>query len=74
MAEEMVTKKEESKDFLEVVISDGIHSVMGKALDLARISSMSDRNLQQFSRAMKDHANTIITYIIKELQSKEYIK
>lgn len=74
MEEEKKEIGKENKDFLEILIEDSLHRVMGKSLDTMRISGMTDRSLAQATRTMKDTTNELITYVIKVLKEKGYIK
>jgi DNA primase len=73
MAEE-IKKKKEIKDYVEAMIDSCLHRTMGRALDLVRISEMSDRSMEQFSRHMKDYVNELETYIITDFKSRGIIK
>ena len=65
---------EENRDFLEVLIDNITHKIMGRALDLARISEMTDRALKQYERSLKDYTNELLTYCMKTLREKGFIK
>ena len=62
------TKKDGSVD-LKAVLTCLMQRFLGKALDYARISGMSDRGFTQFQRSLKDDHYTILGYgttILKE--------
>ena len=65
---------DQSRDFLEVFIDKSLHQAMGKSLDLFRISEISDRSMEQVKRSLKDYYNELITYMVKTLREKDYIK
>lgn len=50
----------EPKLYLDILLKVLIQRCMGRALDEARISSMSDRSLTQFTKTIKDDYYKII--------------
>lgn len=64
----------QDKEFLEVMVDDMGHRIMGKALDTMRTSEMSDRALKQAERTMKDFTNELIIKVIETLKDKGYLK
>jgi hypothetical protein len=77
MDNEMI--KEESKKLLNsedeimFILRKSMEFLMGKAIDLGRVSGMSDRSFQQFTRTMKDETNKTLEFQNKLLQSKGYL-
>lgn len=51
----------EKKLYIDVLLKVLIQRCMGRALDEARISSMSDRSLSQFTKTIKDDFYKIIS-------------
>jgi len=50
-----------------------LEKAMGKALDYARISGMSDRSFEQFERTVKHDFNRIIEQGLELLVEQDYI-
>ena len=70
----MEEQKEVIKDYVHAVVDSSFHRIMGKALDFARMSAMSDRNLVQFTRSLKDYVNELENCLIKDLKERGIIK
>lgn len=62
----------EKKIYLDLFIKFLIQRCIGKALDEARISPMTDRQLNQFSRTVKDEFYKTAEYGSKILESYGY--
>lgn len=62
----------EKKIYLDLFIKFLIQRCIGKALDEARISPMTDRQLNQFSRTIKDEFYKTAEYGSKILESYGY--
>jgi len=62
----------EKKIYLDVLLKVLIQRCMGRALDEARISSMSDRSLAQFTKTVKDDFYKIINDGRKILKEFSY--
>ena len=62
----------EKKIHLDLFIKFLIQRCIGKALDEARISPMTDRQLSQFSRTIKDEFYKTAEYGSKILESHGY--
>lgn len=65
----LIEQAGEKKIVLDIFLSTLIQQLMGKTLDLARISGMSDRSLQQFERTIKNECYKTIgdgSKILKE--------
>jgi len=70
MEDQKRTEEFEIKDGkveLQSLITGLMQRFLGKALDYARISGMSDRSFSQLSRSIKDDAYQIIAFGIKSL-------
>jgi predicted HTH domain antitoxin len=50
-------------DNIKKVVSNALQKFMGRALDLARISEMSDRSFNQFQKSLKDECYNLIDQI-----------
>jgi len=59
---------------LEFTICKAIDWVMGSALDMARMSEMSDRAFKQFERSMKDNASRIKYTILEDLKKDGHLQ
>jgi hypothetical protein len=59
---------------LEFIVRKSLEWVMGSALDLAKISEMSERSYKQFDRTMKDNTNRAIEFTINALKDRGFIK
>lgn len=57
---------------LHVLVKTVIQQCMGKAIDYARVSGMSDRSFQQFERLVKDDFYRIIEYSQKLMNDHGY--
>lgn len=64
-------KKDGSID-LRALQTGIMQKFLGKALDYARISGMSDRNFTQFQRSLKDDMYTLNNYALKILEEAGY--
>lgn len=62
----------ETKFYVDIFVTTLLQQYMGVALDLARISPMSDRQLTQFSRKMKDECYRIAENSAKILKASGY--
>jgi len=51
------------EDNIKRVVSNALQKFMGRALDLARISEMSDRSFNQFQKSLKDECYNLIDQI-----------
>jgi predicted HTH domain antitoxin len=51
------------EDNIKKVVSNALQKFMGRALDLARISEMSDRSFNQFQKSLKDECYNLIDQI-----------
>jgi hypothetical protein len=60
------------KSFIEKSI-ESIIKLMGEALDLARISGMSDRSFNQFRISYKKKCFNVINELIKEAKENKLI-
>jgi len=58
------------EDNIKKVISNALQKFMGKALDLARISEMSDRSFNQFQKSLKDECYNLIDQITVLISKK----
>ena len=67
------TKKDGSID-LEALQTGLMQKFLGKALDYARISGMSDRSFTQFQRSLKDDHYQILGFGLKILADAGYVK
>ena len=65
-------KAGEKKIYLDLFIKFLIQRCIGKALDEARVSPMNDRQLNQFSRTIKDEFYKNAEYGAKILESFGY--
>ena len=77
--EEQKEKELDAMDFskdgkidLKLLLTGIMQRFLGKALDYARISGMSDRSFNQFQRSLKDEHYTILGHGIKILQDNGY--
>jgi hypothetical protein len=59
---------------LDVLLRTLIQRCMGKALDYARISGMTDRSLSQFERSVKDDFYKVIQDGVSILEEFNYLK
>ena len=73
-------KKTEEFDYLkdgkvnlDQLLTGVMQKFLGKALDYARISGMSDRSFSQFQRSIKDDHYTILGYAVKILEDSGHI-
>ncbi len=66
--------EKDNREFLEILLDDVCHKIMGKSLDIMRISGMSDRSLVQATRTIKDYTNELIKFSVQTLKEKDYIK
>lgn len=57
-----------SEDYIKNIITAVMQKFMGKALDYARISGMSDRSFSQFQKSLKDDCYNIIVNSQKILE------
>ena len=57
---------------LRLLLTGIMQRFLGKALDYARISGMSDRSFNQFQRSLKDDHYTILGHGVKILQDNGY--
>ena len=58
---------------LKVLITSLTQKMLGKALDYARISGMSDRSFNQLARNLKDDFYTLNNYAIRILAESGHI-
>jgi len=58
---------------LGFIFKRSLEKAMGKALDYARISGMSDRSFKQFERTVKNDFNRIIEHGVGFLVEQDYI-
>ena len=66
------TKTDGSVD-LRALITGLSQKMLGKALDYARISGMSDRSFTQYSRSLKDEAYQLAGFGLKILEDSGQI-
>ena len=59
---------------LEFIIRKSIEWTMGRALDYAKISEMSERSYKQLDRCLKDDSNRCITYTTNVLREMGFLK
>jgi hypothetical protein len=58
---------------LKFIMTAIMQKFLGKSLDYARISGMSDRSFNQFQRSLKDDHYTILGHGLKMLEDNGYI-
>lgn len=61
------------KPYAEIFIQTSLETMMGKAIDLARISGMADRSFGQFEKTIKKEFYELIKFIIDDLKTRGYI-
>ena len=59
---------------LRSLMTGTIQKLLGNALDYCRMSGMTDRNLKQIQRSLKDDYYKMLDFIIAELEAAEYIE
>ena len=69
--EDVVKKADESVEF---ILRKAFEWQLGKALDLGRISGMTDRSFKQFERTLKDECNRVIETTCLLLKNKKVIQ
>lgn len=67
------TEDLKGKHYLEVWPRLTLENLMGKILDLAKISDMGDRALDQFQKTVKKHFYDLIAYTITDFKERGYI-
>jgi hypothetical protein len=61
------------RHYIEIFIEANHLDAMGKVIDLARISGMSDRSFDQFEKTVKRYYYDLMKFNINELNAKGYV-
>lgn len=69
---EDVAIPQDGKIDLKYIMTAIMQRFLGKSLDYARISGMSDRSFNQFQRSLKDDHYTILGHGLKMLEDNGY--
>ena len=65
--------EENKKHYIEITLKTVLEDVMGKSIDMVRVTEVSDRALEQYEKTLKKYIYNMLQVILDDFRKRGYL-